>query len=71
MITPDRPIKETKLNLSNFDGNMDDITNGITYVKTENNLTDAMASKVNRGVTVYCQVTEPTDQLTNDIWIKI
>jgi len=24
-----------------------------------------------RGVTVYCQVAEPTDQQTNDIWIKI
>jgi len=35
-----------ELSIGSFSGTMDDITNGTTYVKTENNLTDALAGNL-------------------------
>jgi len=43
-----------------FSGTMDDIENGTTYVKTENNFTDALASKLS-GIEAGAEVNVQPD----------
>jgi hypothetical protein len=43
---PSYPIKVASESGSSFSGTMDDITNGSTYVKTENNYTDSEKTKL-------------------------